>query len=87
MDFVFNIVLKTNIELRSGRGIILLEYYYILLEFGDVVSDVPLLFKLSDLEVGNELLVAVSENLDNSFLESILSIKQLTSIVFGIRVD
>ena len=75
MDFVFNIIPEANIKLRLGRGIILLEYYYILLEFSNIVSNIPLLFKLSDLKVGNELLIAVPEDLDNSFLEFILSIK------------
>ena len=84
MDFVFNIILKTNIELGSGRDIILLEYYYILLEFGNIISNILLLFKLSNLKVGNELLVAISEDLDNSFFKSIPGIEQLASIVLSI---
>ena len=75
MDFVLNIILKTNIELRVGRGIILLEYYYILLEFGNIISNILLLFKLSDFKVSNELLVVISKDLDNSFFESIPGIK------------
>ena len=87
MDFILNIILKTNIELRAGRDIVLLEYYYISLKFGDITGNISLLFKLSNLKVGNELLVAISEDLDNSFFESIPGIKQLASIVLSIQVD
>ena len=75
MDFVFNVVPEANIELRSGRGVVPLEYRHISLEFGDVVGNVSLLFELSDLEVGDELLVAIPEDLDNSFFESIPGIE------------
>ena len=68
MNFILNIILKTNIELRSSRGVVLLEYSKISLEFGDIVCYSVVVFKLAKFDVGDKLLVAISEDLVDSFL-------------------
>ena len=75
MNLVFNNILKSLIVLGSSRGVILLEYGEVSLEFSGIGGNGGDLAEFLHLKVYNKLLILVAKDLDDSCFKSVLSIK------------